>query len=94
MKQSVSDALRISPKYASTDWTELSASNPGDWSKAVEIVRDRLVGRYVRFADKNLKDPYSGFVVLALDCLLAETIEQFRTGAISGKGKAEKSNIA
>jgi hypothetical protein len=90
MGQLSSDALRISPKYASTDWLELSASESGDWDKAVEIVRDRLVGRYLRFADENLKDPYSGFVVLALDCLLAETIEQFRAGAITGKGKSEK----
>lgn len=85
-----SDALHISPKYTSTDWLELSASDSGHWNKAVEIIRDRFVGRYLRFADENLKDPYSGFVVLALDCLLAETIEQFRAGAITGKGKSEK----
>jgi hypothetical protein len=90
MVQLSSDALRISPKYASTDWLELSVADSGDWDKAVEIVRNRLIGRYLRFADENLKDPHSGFVVLALDCLLAETIEQFRAGATTGKGKSKK----
>jgi hypothetical protein len=93
MGQIAGDALRISPKYTSTDWLELSASESGDWDTAVEIVRDRLVGRYLRFANENLKDPYSGFVVLALDCLLAETIEQFKAGAISGTGKSEKYSL-
>lgn len=90
MSQLSSDALRISPKYESTDWLGLSAPDAADWDKAVAIVRDRLVGRYLRFADENLKDPYSGFVVLALDCLLAETIEQFRAGEITGRGKSKK----
>jgi len=90
MSNTSSDAIRISPKYASTDWQEISASESRDWGKAVKIVRDRLVGRYLRFADENLKNQYSGFVVLALDCLLAETIEQFRAGATTGKNKSEK----
>ena len=86
----VADALRISPKFTSRDWLSLSEVNEEDWPKAVEIVRDRLKGRFLRFADNCLEDQYSGFVVLALDCLLAETIEQFRSGAVSGKQKSEK----
>src|SRR5258708_8772104 len=90
MDQTSTDALRISPKYVSTDWLALSASESGDWKQAVAIVRDRLVGRFLRCGDKSLADPCSGFVVLALDCLLAETIEQFRSGATSGKDKSRK----
>lgn len=85
-----SDALRISPKYSSSDWTDLSKDEPGDWAQAVEIVRDRLEGRFLRFADGWLEDPYSGFVILALDSLLAETIEQFRSGGTRGGGKSRK----
>lgn len=68
------DALRISPKYTSLDWQELNANNPEDWPKAADIVRDRLDGRFLRFATNWLSDQYSGFVVLAIDSLLAETI--------------------
>jgi hypothetical protein len=89
MSKSV-DALRISPKFTSIDWQKLSRANPEDWPRAVEIVRDRLEGRYLRFADANLADPYSGFVVLALDCLLAETIQQFLLGKTSGRGKSRE----
>ena len=85
-----SDALRISPQYSSTHWFELSEGNEQHWPKAAEIVRDRLTGRFLKFADLCLNDRYSGFVVLALDCLLAETIEQFRAGATNGTGKSRK----
>jgi hypothetical protein len=90
MSHSSDDALRISPRFASTAWLKLSESQSRDWVLAVEIVRDRLIGRFLRFANDNLADPYSGFVVLVLDCLLAETIEQFRMGATNGRGKSEK----
>lgn len=74
------DALRISPQYTSRNWQELDANNPEDWPKAAGIVRDRLDGRFLRFATNWLSDPYSGFVVLAIDSLLAETIQQFVEG--------------
>lgn len=90
MERTSGEALRISPKYSSVHWLALSGANKQDWAKAVEIVRDRLSGRFLRFADECLNDPYSGFVVLALDCLLAETIEQFKSGATSGAGKSRQ----
>jgi hypothetical protein len=82
------DALRISPKYRSSDWQALSIHTSSDWARAAEIVRDRLEGRFLRFADSWLTDAFSGFVVLSVDCLLAETIQQFRTGETDGKGKS------
>ena len=84
------DGLRISPKYASSDWNALSIATPADWSHAVDIVRDRLEGRFLRFVDSWLADPFSGFIVLAVDSLLAETIQQFRAGETNGKGKSAK----
>jgi hypothetical protein len=66
------EALRISPKYTGAHWKALDVTNPAHWPKAVRIVRDRLHGRFLHFADKCLKADYSGFVVLAIDCLLAE----------------------
>lgn len=79
------DALRISPRYTSSDWQRLDSGNPKDWSTAAEIVRDRLDGRFLRFASDCLKKLDSGFVVLAIDCLLAESIQQFKEGTIKGK---------
>jgi hypothetical protein len=83
-------ALRISPLYTSLDWEALDPNNPKDWPKATDVVRDRLDGRFLRFANNCLKDKYSGFVVLAIDCLLAETIQQFMDGVTNGVGKSRK----
>lgn len=84
------EALRISPKYSSSDWNALSMDAPSDWQRAADIVRDRLEGRFLRFVDAWLSDPFSGFIVLSVDSLLAETIQQLRAGATDGKGKSEK----
>jgi len=74
----------------SLDWQALDSSNPEDWSKAADMVRDRLDGRFLRFASNCLKDEYSGFVVLAVDCLLAETVQQFREGITDGRNRSEE----
>lgn len=84
------DALRISPRYTSVDWRKLDPNNQKDWVTAAEIVRDRLDGRFLRFATDCLKQKYSGFVVLAIDCLLAETIQQFTEGIISDDESSRK----
>lgn len=84
------DALRISPRYTSLDWEKLNASDQNDWAKAAEIVKDRLDGRFLRFASKCLKDKDSGFVVLAIDSLVAETIQQFVEGVTNGHGRSKE----
>lgn len=84
------DALRISPKYTTLDWHALNSNAPKDWSKAADVVRDRLDGRFLGFASKFLRSKHSGFVVLAIDSLLAETIQQFKDGVTNGHGQSEK----
>ena len=84
------ETLRISPKYTSDDWTALDKTDATHWLKAVAIVKDRLHGRFLHFADKCLKDDYSGFVVLSIDCLLVETIQQFIDGVTDGRNKSTK----
>ena len=81
-------ALRISPKYKSRDWKALDPKNPDDWAEAAEVVRDRLEGRFMQFATISWRHKYSGFVVLAIDSLLAETIQQFKEGITDGTGKS------
>lgn len=84
------DALRISPRYTSLDWQALDSMNPKDWSKAADVLRDRLDGRFLAFASSCLRAKYSGFVVLAIDCLLVETIQQFKDGVTNGNGRSEE----
>jgi hypothetical protein len=84
------NALRISPRYTSLDWEALDPADSKHWSKAAEVVKDRLDGRFLRFASDCLKAKHSGFVVLAIDCLLAETIQQFMDGVTNGHRKSQK----
>src|SRR5215510_203703 len=83
------EALRISPMYTSRDWEALDSNSPKDWSRAADMIRDRLEGRFLRFASNCLRSRDSGFVVLAIDSLLAETIQQFKEGVTKSRGKSK-----
>lgn len=72
--------MRISPKYTINDWINLTFSTEEDWQKAVDIFEDRIHGRYLSIIAKIENCEYAGFVILALDCLLIETLQQFREG--------------
>lgn len=82
------DILRISPKYTANDWRALDENASADWKRAAAIVKDRLHGRFLIFASRCLRSKHSGFVVLAIDSLLAETIQQFKDGMIDGHGRS------
>ena len=84
------ETLRISPKYKASDWTALDRTEAAHWPKAVAIVKDRLHGRFLHFADTCLKDDHSGFVVVSIDCLLVEAIQQFIEGETDGRKKSER----
>jgi hypothetical protein len=72
--------LRISRNYKTDSWSKLDFSIEADWQKAVDILHDRLQTRYLEHIAVLLKRKTSGFVVLALDCALIETLQQFRLG--------------
>ena len=84
------DALRISPNYTANDWLALDQDDPADWRPACEMVKDRLDGRFLRYASNCLRSPHSGFVVLAIDSLLLEAIQQFREGIVNGHGQSQR----
>jgi len=84
------DALRISPKYTSPDWYALNRTVSADWPRAAAILKDRLDGRFLRYAGNCLRSPHSGFVVLSIDSLLLETLQQFREGVTNGYRLSEK----
>jgi len=93
--------MKISPNYENTHWNNLNldASYCEDWIKGADIVKDRIHGRYlaqIETLEKNL-DPkileFSGFLIMAVDCMVIETLNQFYLGiadtneAYKGKNK-------
>lgn len=72
--------MRISPRFLASDWLALDASRDQHWKRALEILDDRIEGRFLRPIRSILPDKWSGFAVLALDALLVETLQQFWEG--------------
>lgn len=72
------------------DWKALDLENEGGWETAVEIFEDRIRYRYLDAIDELQRSDngyYSlhaqrrfGFSMMALDCLLLETLAQFYEG--------------
>lgn len=95
-----SRSLQISPKYTVDFWRGLvlSPENPqhDDWQKAVDVLRDRITGRFITPAqmlidlDKDSRPPTFGFAILALDCLVLETIQGFRDGLPDHKRQSKR----
>lgn len=76
----ISESMRISPRYTVEDWKALDFSTEEGWQKAIEIFEDRIRGRFLKLISHIERCTYAGFAVLALDCLLIETLQQFRKG--------------
>jgi hypothetical protein len=72
--------MLISPRFSDRDWKGLSFTREEDWARGVEIFADRIRGRFLKIVESIEQLPFAGFAVLALDCLLVETLQQFRAG--------------
>lgn len=76
--------MLISPNYHDFDWKRLNLSDPStnedDWQTAANIVEDRVRGRLIKWIDKIASEQFSGFAVLALDCVLIESLWGFESG--------------
>ena len=85
--------IDISPNYSTDDWIRLDLSDPStnnnDWEQAIEIFEDRIRGRFLNIVENIQAMPYSGFVVLAIDCFLVETLEQFYRGVPDSVGGSQ-----
>jgi hypothetical protein len=79
--------MLISRKYTANDWKSLTFKTEEEWQRAVDIFLDRIETRYLIHIDKIIKHRTSGFAVLALDCTLVETLEQFRRGKEKTPGR-------
>ncbi|NTA19908.1 hypothetical protein [Agrobacterium tumefaciens] len=93
-------SLYISPSYTADFWRglDLNPEDPKqeDWLNAVDVLRDRIDGRFIKPAqtlietDKGNKQQSFGFAILALDCLVLETIQGFRDGLPDHNGQSKR----
>lgn len=76
--------IYISPQYVKSDYLSLNLtpySSEDDWNKATLIFRDRIACRFLNQINALLKDVRNNsFAIMALNCLLIETLLQFRDG--------------
>lgn len=86
------DDISISPKYRSSHWQKAHADS--DWDSMVEIFRDRIESRFLKpirlIAEHHDIGEFSGFSILALDCLIIETLNQFYSGLDETAGAHNK----
>ena len=72
--------MRISPQYCVNDWRKLTFSTEDEWQRGINMLEDRIQSRFLDVINLIEREIYAGFAVLALDCLLIETLQQFREG--------------
>ncbi len=86
------DDILISPKYRKSHWQKAHAGS--DWDSMVEIFKDRIEGRFLEpirlIAEHHDIGEFSGFSILALDCLIIETLNQFYSGLDETEGAHDK----
>lgn len=79
------ESLRIAPKpgggsWTDEDWKAIGFTTEDDWQKAIKIFECRIRGRFLNQVEMMAPDAFAGFAVMALDCLLIETLQQFYEG--------------
>lgn len=82
--------MQISEKYFTEDWRALKFKDEKEWLKAIDIFYDRLSSRFLKYINKIEKYKYSGFAIMALDCLLIETLQQFSDGVPNNEGHSKR----
>lgn len=94
-----SDNFEIAPGYRVCDWKNLFLNKKGascaDWVKAVDIFDKRIRSRFIEPADILIAADCdhdrgkNGFAILAIDFLLIETIQGFKSGCLKHDGKSK-----
>jgi len=90
--------MQIAPGTSAADWKKLDLNNPSNWEAAVLIFERRIRGRFTEAIDFLISDDEPrpaverrwGFAVLALDCLLIETLQAFRRGLTDTRNKSKE----
>jgi hypothetical protein len=68
--------VEIAPNFHDSDWRALDLTKEADWARAIDAFRSRIEERFLKPVRSILAFPRSGFAILALDCLLVETLQQ------------------
>lgn len=92
------DDMEIAPGYRVSDWKSLNLAAPDclDWEMAIRIFDTRIRRRFIDPVDvliehENGQERGSfGFAILAIDCLLIETLQGFYEGLISHNGESKR----
>ena len=71
--------MNISPRYTNKQW-EVAFNGGEDWNNAIDIVEDRIRGRWLDAGDLLVGESHSGFAILALDCIVLESLWGFMNG--------------
>jgi len=92
--------MYIAPGIHRDEWLKLKLDDEksSDWNRAIYIFNERINSRYLEPVDllieaDNERSPLKrryGFAILAIDCLLIETLQSFREGLTNTKGKSEE----
>jgi hypothetical protein len=92
----VTETLRIAASrhggfWTRDDWKTLDFLIEEDWQTAIDIFEDRIRSRFLDVVESFQSMQFSGFAVIAIDCLLIETLQQFYEGkAGTPRGKVEQ----
>lgn len=96
--------MQIAPGVDAAEWQRLKLDDPNgaDWVTAIDILAARIHDRYIEPVDfliaseanKPASERRFGFTVLAIDCLLVETLGAFIEGLEDTDGKSRKTFCA
>jgi hypothetical protein len=94
--------MQIAQGIDAGDWKRVDFDSIDGWSRAVDIFERRIRGRFTEAADFLIADDETrpaverrwGFAVLAIDCLLVETLEAFRQGMTNTKSQSKALCVA
>ena len=92
--------MEIAKGITSDDYNRLNLTDHAnaDWQTAFDYLDKRLTERYIEpvevlrnsESDKSASDKKFGFTVLAIDCLLIETIQSFYEGVTNSHGQSQR----
>ncbi len=71
--------MKLSPRYTEKQWQD-AFDGREDWDTAINIVEDRIRCRWLDAADKLLDEPHTGFAIVAIDCIVLESLWGFMNG--------------
>jgi hypothetical protein len=91
--------MDMAPGFPAHEWPKLDLNDPlsPDWQTAIKVLVGRIKERFIDPIDylieseesKPAKERHFGFTVLAIDCLLVETLGAFLEGLTDTDGKSK-----